>query len=157
MTLRSITILSRRLCRRSHLFQIVVIVAFWLVGEAAVRIIGLPIPGGIFGMLVVVFLLVAKRLSIRTVQHGARWFLGEMLLFFVPAVLAVLDHPEFLGVLGLKIMAVIVVGTFTVMIVTAGFVDVCYLWIADRRDIGCGKGSSVNSPHLSERNDGREA
>jgi len=83
-------------------------------------------------MFVIVFLLAAKQLSIRTVQHGARWFLEDMLLFFVPAVLAVLDHPEFLGVLGLKIVAVIVLGTFTLMIVTAVFVDVCYLWIAKR-------------------------
>lgn len=135
MTLRSVTITLRRLCRKSRLFQIIVILAFWLVGEALTRILGLPIPGGILGMFVVVFLLTAKQLSIRTVRHGAQWFLGEMLLFFVPAVLVVLDHPEFLGMLGLKIAAVIVLGTVTVMIVTALFVDVCYLWMAHRKGV----------------------
>lgn len=132
MTLHSITVSLRRLCRTSRLFQIFVIVAFWFICETTVNTIGLPLPGGILGMFVIVFLLAAKQLSIRTVQHGARWFLEDMLLFFVPAVLAVLDHPEFLGVLGLKIVAVIVLGTFTLMIVTAVFVDVCYLWIAKR-------------------------
>ena len=118
----------RRRCRSSRLAQILLILAFWQIGEAIVHATGLPIPGAILGMFVVVSLLVSKRLNILTVRQGARWFLGEMLLFFVPAVLALLDHPEFLGVLGLKILVVIVLGTFTVMIVTAAFIDFCYRW-----------------------------
>ncbi len=39
-----------------------------------------------------------------------------------------LDHREFLGLLGLKILIVILVGTATVMGVTALTVDLCYRW-----------------------------
>jgi holin-like protein len=49
-----------------------------------------------------------------------------MLLFFVPAVLAVMDHREFLGLLGLKILSVILLGTVVVMSVTALVVDLGY-------------------------------
>ena len=51
-----------------------------------------------------------------------------MLLFFVPAVLALLDHRELIGTLGLKIFAVILVSTTAVMCVTALTVDLCYRW-----------------------------
>jgi len=48
-----------------------------------------------------------------------------MLLFFIPAVLVVLDHREFLGIVGLKIFVVIVLGTILVMTITAFTVNIC--------------------------------
>ena len=109
------------------------IVVFWLLGEAVALLTAVPIPGSILGLFLVLGLLVSKRLSLSTVQRGARWFLAEMLLFFVPAVVAVMDHPEFLGLLGLKILAAILLGTFLVMTVTALVVDVGYRWSISRR------------------------
>jgi len=32
-------------------------------------------------------------------KRGADWLIAEMLLFFVPAVLALLNHKEFIGLL----------------------------------------------------------
>ncbi|BCS52586.1 CidA/LrgA family protein [Geobacter sp. SVR] len=116
----------RRRCRSSRLFQALLILGFWLGGEIIVRWTGLPLPGAIAGLFIMLALLGSGRLSIGTVRRGAQWFLAEMLLFFVPAVLAVLDHPELLGLLGLKILAVIVLGTLIVMIVTATVMDVCF-------------------------------
>jgi len=51
--------------------------------------------------------------------------LAEMLLFFIPAVPAVLDHQEFLGPLGLKLLAAVLAGTLLVMGGTALTVDLC--------------------------------
>ncbi|MCM0081830.1 CidA/LrgA family protein [Geomonas sp. Red32] len=118
------------------MFQLLLISGFWVAGEAIVRVTGLPVPGAIVGMLIVLALLSTGKLSLHTVQRGARWFLAEMLLFFVPAVLAVLDHPEFLGMLGLKILAVIVFSTVMVMVVTAAVIDVCYRWDVARKGVG---------------------
>jgi holin-like protein len=106
--------------------QIATLFGFWLAGEGFVRLVGLPLPGGIVGMALVLALLLSGRISLFSMKRGAEWFLAEMLLFFVPAVLAVLEHQELLGMLGVKIMAVILVGTLTVMTVTALTVDMCY-------------------------------
>jgi Putative effector of murein hydrolase LrgA len=108
------------------LFQVPLLLGFWLVGEGIVRMGGLPIPGSIIGLFILLILLGSKQLSISSVQRGAQWFIAEMLLFFIPAVLAVLDHPELLGLLGLKILAAIVLGTLIVMVVTATVIDLCY-------------------------------
>jgi holin-like protein len=128
MTAHQLAIRLRRGIHRNRPVQIGFVLAFWLAGEAIVRLAGLPIPGGIVGMLIVLALLTSRRISISSMRRGAEWFLAEMLLFFVPAVLAILDHRELFGLLGLKILIVILVGTVAVMCVTAFTVDFCYRW-----------------------------
>lgn len=118
----------RRLFRRSRLLQIGLLFAFWLAGEAVVRATGLPLPGGIIGLAFALAALSTGGIGISSVKRGAEWFLAEMLLFFVPAMLAILDHREFFGLLGVKIFAIIVLSTAAVMGVTALTVDRLYHW-----------------------------
>lgn len=126
MTTREITISVRRMMHVSAATQIALLILIWQAGEAVVRVLHLPVPGAVIGMLFVLGLLATGRLKLISLRSGARWLLAEMLLFFIPAVLAILDHREFLGLLGLKVLAVILVGATTVMIVTALAVDVTY-------------------------------
>lgn len=125
-TISRLAIAWRRRCRSNRVLQALLLLGFWLAGEGIAQAAGLPIPGAIIGLFIVLSLLGSRWLSICTVRRGAQWFLAEMLLFFVPAVLAVLDHPELLGLLGLKILTVIVLGTLAVMVVTAVVIDFCY-------------------------------
>lgn len=125
MTLHRLTLRAHRLVRHSRLLQVAVLIAFWLAGNAVSAAAHLPVPGAIIGMLAALALLLSRRLSLSTVRRGADWLIAEMLLFFVPAVLAILNHHELFGLLGLKILAVIVVGTSSVMAVTAFTVDAC--------------------------------
>jgi holin-like protein len=116
------------LFRRSRLLQIGVVGAFWIAGEAIVRATGVPLPAGIVGLALALAALSARGLPVSTMKRGADWLLAEMLLFFVPAVLAVLDHRELVGILGVKVLAVIVLSTIAVMGVTALTVDLGYRW-----------------------------
>lgn len=126
--LRTMLRTIRSFVHRSSVLQIAILAAFWALGEAAVGVTGLPLPGGIVGMAVVLALLASGHIRPAAVRRGAGWLLAEMLLFFVPAVMAILDHSEFMGLLGLKIAAVIVAGTVMVMGGTALAVDLCYRW-----------------------------
>ncbi|MGO4704338.1 CidA/LrgA family protein [Microvirga sp. 2MCAF38] len=125
---RKIPLLIRLALHRSRVMQVAAIIAFWAFGEGLVHALDMPIPGGIVGMALVLALLASGIISPLSVRRGAYWLLAEMLLFFVPAVMAVLDHHEFVGLLGLKLLAVIVVGTTLVMGGTALTVDLCYCW-----------------------------
>lgn len=91
----------------------------WWVGDALVRLVGIALPGSLVGFALLLALLAAGWLPERHIAPGANFVLERMLVLFVPALLAVLDHPEFLGVTGLKILLVIVAGTAVVMAVTA--------------------------------------
>lgn len=123
--------LSMRIDPKNHpklscLAQILLLLAFWQAGEAIVRLAHLPIPGAIVGMLLVLVLFASGKVKLASMKRGAEWFLAEMLLFFVPAVLALLDHGEFIGIIGLKVLAVIFAGTIIVMGVTAIAIDFGY-------------------------------
>lgn len=128
MVQRSISAQFRRLFRRNRLLQIGLVGVFWLAGEAIARVTGLPLPGSIIGMVLALAAFFAGGLRVDSMKRGANWLLAEMLLFFVPAVLALLDHHELLGLLGLKIFAIILISTTIVMCVTAMTVDLCYRW-----------------------------
>ena len=94
-------------------------ILFSLLGQALVGWSGLPLPGGVIGLGLVLALLASRLLRASNLQRGASLLLGEMLLFFVPAVMSLLDHREFIGLLGLKLLLVIVLGTALVMAGTA--------------------------------------
>lgn len=125
MSVRKLSLSMRLVARRSRLIQSLFLAALWLAGEAVVRFAHLPVPGGVVGLLLVLLLLASGKVNAVDLQRGARWLMAEMLLFFVPAVLAVLDHREFLSLLGLKLLAVVLLGTLTVMGGTALVVDAC--------------------------------
>lgn len=124
----------RRRVRNSCLLQVLVILAFWQLGEAVVRLGGLPVPGAVIALFLVLALLAGGVFSPLTLRRGARWFLAEMVLFLLPSVLSLLDHPEFLGWLGLKLLLAVGLGILVVMVVTALVVDLCYRWLTATKD-----------------------
>jgi holin-like protein len=126
--MRKILALLRFVSHKSSFLQVGLLAGFCGAGEILARLSGLPIPGGVIGMAIVLTLLATGRLSPSSLRGGASWLLAEMLLFFIPASLAVLDHREFLTVLGLKLMAVIVAGTVSVMCGTALTIDLLHRW-----------------------------
>jgi holin-like protein len=123
---------AHRVIQRSVWLQLGIVLACWLTGELLAHAIRLPIPGAILGLAIMLALLARRRLSAVSMRRGAEWLLADMLLFFVPAVLAVLNYPEFLGMTGLKVLFVILASTTAVMITTAFVVDGAYRWRAAR-------------------------
>ncbi len=113
--------------------QVVLVAALWGIGEGVVRVLDLPIPGGIVGLGLLLTLLGTGRLPARFVRGGAQWLIAEMLLFFVPAVMAAREHRELLGSLGLKLGLVIVASTLCVMAGTAWLVAASQAWSARLR------------------------
>ena len=107
------------------LLQSALLVVLWLAGEGLVRVTRLPLPGGVVGLLAALLLLASGRLRTACLFRGARWFAAHMTLFFVPALLAVIDHRELVSVLGLNVLLVIVASTATVMCVTGLVVELC--------------------------------
>ena len=66
------------------------------------------------------------------VRAGARWLLAEMLLFFVPAVVAVVNYTQLLMVDGWRIFLVIALSTLMVLGATAWVVDRVYRYEVSR-------------------------
>ncbi len=118
----------RRWLRGSRLWQVLLIVGLWVGAEWLVQATHLPIPSGIVGMMILLLLLGRQWVAPQTVSKGAGWLLAEMLLFFVPAAMILMQNPQMFGLLGLKLLAIIVVGTILVMAATALTIDVLFRW-----------------------------
>lgn len=98
--------------------QIALVLLCWLAGAGFARATGLPVSANLAGFALLLVALATGLLPVASIGRGADWLLARMLVFFVPAVLAVLEYREFLGWLGVKILAVIVGSTVAVMLVT---------------------------------------
>lgn len=108
-----------RLVAGTALFQIGLLIGTWWLGAQSAAWMGLPQLGNVIGMAALWLLLINNRINLQRVRAGAHWLIKHMLLFFIPAVLVVLDHQELLGWVGVKLFAIIVLGTLTVMACTA--------------------------------------
>lgn len=107
-------------------FQIALLAGFWFVAEW-ISANWLPqLPAGVLGMLLLLLGLLSRVLDLGWFRQGARWLLAEMLLFFIPAVIAVVKYPEIVLHQGLAILLVIVLSTLFVMAVTSLAVDGVY-------------------------------
>lgn len=114
--------------RRSAGMQIGVLVVIWLLAQALIQRLGVPVPAGIVGLFVLLLAFAMRWLSPRSFTRGARWLLAEMLLFFVPAAMILLDNRQMFGWLGLKLLLVVVAGTLLVMASTAVTVELLLRW-----------------------------
>lgn len=116
----------RRLFRRSAWAQVAVLAAAWLLVDVLLRQLRIPLPAGIVGMALLLLAFSRRWMSPRSFARGAQWLLAEMLLFFVPAAMILLDNRQMLGWLGIKLLVVVAGGTLLVMAATAMTVEVLF-------------------------------
>ncbi len=125
---------ERHRLRRSTFAQVLALVAIWAACEAFVRGLGLNFPAGVLGMLLLLAALFLHWLRLPALRRGAEWLMAEMLLFFIPTVPVLLDHPEFLGALGAKLLVAVLAGTALVMLATGLVVELCVRLMEKRHD-----------------------
>ena len=106
-----------------QLWQVAVLISFWWLSQCLTDWLHLPIPGSLLGLLLLWTLLECNVLPVNWFEHGADSLLKHLMLFFVPAMLALVDHPEFMSMLGLKLVAVVLISTIIVMAGTASVVE----------------------------------
>ncbi|MBA6062391.1 CidA/LrgA family protein [Pseudomonas juntendi] len=100
---------------------------FALGGQLAIWL-GWPIPGGVMGLALLLLLFAVGALKPAMLQLGAGWLMAEMLLFFIPALMSLLDYGALIRDEGWRILLVIAVSTLMVMVVTALTVELVCRW-----------------------------
>ncbi len=98
--------------------QILILAAFWLAGYVLNQKFGIPVSAGILGMFLLLFSLLFKIIKMDQVAMGATFVLGELLLFFIPVVVAVVQYKNLFMTEGWQIVLSIAVGTVSVMLST---------------------------------------
>lgn len=103
--------------------QVVLLSALWFVADRVARLLALPVSGGIVGLGVLVLLLLSGVVKPAWVEAGAELILANMLLYFIPLVVSVVQYTDLLEHEGLKLLVAIGVGFLSVMLVTACVVE----------------------------------
>ncbi len=95
----------------------------WFIADFAVRRTGLPVPGGVVGLLALLVLLLCGGVAPRWIKAGADWLLSELLLFFIPAAVAAVQYGGLFREDGWRLALVVVAGTLMVMVAVAFAVE----------------------------------
>ena len=103
--------------------QVLLLIAIWYGADRAASWSGLPFSGGVVGLLLMVALLLSGVVRPVVVDRGADWLLSNMLLFFIPLVVSVVQFTSLLKSEGLRLFAAIGLGFITVLLVTAMTVE----------------------------------
>ncbi|MFH8133071.1 CidA/LrgA family protein [Pantoea osteomyelitidis] len=106
--------------------QLLLYIGLFVASEQLVNWLHLPLPANIVGMLLLLTLIMTRIMPLKWVRSGANWLLAEMLLFFIPAVVAVVNYGDLLRMEGWRICLVIAVSTLLVLASTALVVDRVY-------------------------------
>jgi holin-like protein len=119
----------KRLSRLARLVvELLVLLAIYQVGCKISLWLNLPIPGGVIGLALLLLTFATGLVKPATLQTGAGLLLAEMLLFFIPPLMSLLDYGTLVRNEGWRIMLVIGCSTLMVMLVTAFTVEmVCRL------------------------------
>jgi holin-like protein len=88
------------------------------VGNSIARLLHLPIPGSIIGLVLLFLLLQFHIIKLEWIELGAGLLLSELLLFFIPSAIGVIDYTTLFGEQGVKAVLVIVLSAIVVMFAT---------------------------------------
>ncbi|MEK5469168.1 CidA/LrgA family holin-like protein [Paenibacillus sp. FSL R7-0210] len=97
------------------LLQVAGLTVFSLLVNGLTTLLHIPLPGSIIGMILLFLLLESGVIRLNWVEAGASWLLAELLLFFIPSAIGVMNYSKLLESFGLQVLAVVLVGTFAVM------------------------------------------
>ena len=97
------------------LLQILLILMVWGFAYTIQKFLHLPIASGVLGFFILLFLLETQWIRLEQVEHGANLLLTELLLYFIPPVVGVIQYQQLLIISGWKIVIIIFISTFMVM------------------------------------------
>lgn len=110
------------------LSELVVLLAIYLLGTQLSACFAWPIPGGVVGLGLLLATFASGLVKPAALQLGAGVLMAEMLLFFIPALMSLLDYGGLVRHDGWRILLVIGLSTLSVMLVTAFTVEMVCRW-----------------------------
>ncbi len=103
--------------------QFLILCGITLVGEALSIVIPMPVPGSVWGLLLLFMLLSSKLLKLEQVEGTANFLLAVMPLMFVPTTVGLMNSYAYIQGSILQILAVVAISSICVFFVTGHVVQ----------------------------------
>lgn len=101
------------------IFQILFLHLFLFVGMGLKLLLPIPLPASMVGLIILLIALFTGLVKVRWIEKGGNWLLAELILFFIPSAVGIINYDELFGWLGIEMLAIIFLSTSFVMIATA--------------------------------------
>lgn len=104
------------------------LLVYQLVGEVTVRLIGLPIPGPVLGMMMLFITLLVRGYTPESLNTASSALLSHLSLLFVPAGVGMMVHFDRIASEWLPITLALFLSTIITMVATAGIMQLTSRW-----------------------------
>lgn len=135
---------------RSILRTVIQVFIFILLSKGSgwlVSLLHIPIPGSVIGIALLFTLLKLRIVRLEWVETGATWLIAQMLLFFIPSAVGIINYKSLVISSGPAILLVIIISTAVVMISSGAIAQ----WLSSKR------AAHHNSQHMAEQRVNGEA
>lgn len=106
-----------------YIKQMTIILGITFIGEIIKHFVPLPIPAGIYGLILMFFLLMTKVIKLESVKSAGDFLVEIMPVLFIPAAVGLMDRAEELSAMLLPILLAVGPVTILVMIVAGKVTD----------------------------------
>lgn len=113
---------------------ITILLIYQLVGEISVRLLGVPVPGPVLGMVMLFITLLLRGKAGETLDTASTALLSHLSLLFVPAGVGMMVHFEHIASEWLSISIALLLSTVVTMAATAGIMLVVSRLLARGHD-----------------------
>lgn len=101
------------------IMQIAMLCGISLLGNLIAGVLPLGIPGNILGIFILLILLERKVIRMDKIEQGANFLIAELLLFFIPSAIGIMQYQDVLKGGWMQIAFVIVASTAAVLFFVA--------------------------------------
>lgn len=118
--------------------QIAILFLVFHIGAWIQQYFQIPIPGSIIGLIIMFILLVTGIFPLRWIDQGASFMVKNLVLFFIPGIVGILNYFSLFKGKGLLLFAITIVSTLLVM-VFSGLVSQFLVGISEGRASNVGE------------------
>jgi holin-like protein len=108
--------------------QIGLIHLFLFLGAAVKAVVPVPIPASMIGLLILLLALLLGIIKLEWIEQGGNWLLAELLLFFIPSAVGIVNYEEMFSWQGIESVLLIGISTFIVISTTAFIAEKITNW-----------------------------
>ena len=115
---------------------ITLLLVYQLVGEVTVRLLSLPIPGPVLGMVMLFLTLMVRGNTPEPLENASSALLSHLSLLFVPAGVGMMSHFGQIADEWLPITLALFLSTIITMVATAGIMQITSRWFTRPENAG---------------------
>jgi len=110
-------------CKTTLIVQVSGLCLFAWLCQLAAQSVHSVIPGSVIGLGILLLLLSYQWLPEKVVNQGSAWLIGDLLLFFIPPVVAITKYKSLLESYGAELIMCMLLASTSVLLGTAVIVD----------------------------------